>query len=130
MYEPLPVGELTTGDASCVQGVVRETDATFDCTLNGEIDPWGVSETEVSFDWGRTTALGEKTVPVQIPDVKSEGEEEPMVKVVARSPVCGPTKLPTIIISSQLTTTGSPKKKNSPVLRRWRHSRPRWFHRG
>ena len=31
------------------------------CTLNGEVDPESVAETEAFFEYGRTTALGSKT---------------------------------------------------------------------
>lgn len=60
-YRPVPVGELVLKPPVCVPGPERETDATFDCTLNGEVNPWGVPGTETWFEWGRTTALGSKT---------------------------------------------------------------------
>jgi hypothetical protein len=88
-YKPVPVGELvvTAGvvtPGECVPGADRETDATLDCSLTGEVDPWGVSETKVWFQWGRTSALGEKTEPpIPVKSVKSEGEEETPVKVSA-----------------------------------------------
>lgn len=60
-YEPVPVGELTVTGAQCSPGPDRETDATFDCALKGEVDPWGVPGTEAWFEWGRTPQLGTET---------------------------------------------------------------------
>ena len=86
-YKPVPVGELvaTAGvvaPGECVPSAERETNATFDCSLTGEVDPWGVSETEAWFQWGRTPSLGEETAPaMHVPSVKKEGEEETPVKV-------------------------------------------------
>ena len=51
-YTPLPVAQLVAGLASCRAGAVSETDATLDCTLNGEVDPWNVPQTEAGFEWG------------------------------------------------------------------------------
>ena len=83
-YEPLPVGELFTGAATCQAGMERETDATFDCGLIGEVDAWGVKETEVSFEWGGTESLGQATAPPSsIANMKSTGEEEPLAQVSA-----------------------------------------------
>ena len=87
-YEPVPVGELLAKPATCVEGAAHETDATFECILNAETDPWGVPETEVWFEWGKTEALGQKTEPPQpLVNEKAEGEEEAMVKVSA--PITG-----------------------------------------
>jgi NHL repeat len=84
VYEPRPVAEPRTNPQTCVPGAEHETDVTFDCTLNGEVDPWGVKETEVWFEWGRTSQLGEKTPPQPVSNEKSkEGEEELPVKVSA-----------------------------------------------
>jgi NHL repeat len=81
-YFPVPVGELLTTPQECTPGVDHESDATLDCTLNGEVDAWGVKATEVWVEWGRTPLLGEKTEPpLDITNLKSEGEEEPLVKV-------------------------------------------------
>jgi hypothetical protein len=88
-YEPVPVGELLLAKpATCVEGAAHETDATFECILNAEADPWGVRETEVWFEWGKTESLGQKTEPPQpLVNEKAEGEEEAMVKVSA--PITG-----------------------------------------
>jgi NHL repeat len=87
-YEPVPVGELLAKPATCVEGAAHESDATFECILNAEVDPWGVSKTEVWFEWGKTESLGQKTEPPQaITNEKAEGEEEAMVKVSA--PITG-----------------------------------------
>jgi hypothetical protein len=61
VYNPVPVGELLVGPATCVGGVESETDSTLNCKLNGEVNPWEVSETEAWFQWGRTPALGSET---------------------------------------------------------------------
>jgi hypothetical protein len=45
----------------CKGGAENETDATFDCVLNGQANPEGVAETEVWFQWGNTSALGFET---------------------------------------------------------------------
>jgi hypothetical protein len=66
VYSPEPVGEFVTSPAGCVPGAERETDATFDCTLGGEVDPEGISETEAWFEWGGTPALGERTAGQQV----------------------------------------------------------------
>jgi NHL repeat len=65
VYKPVNVAELTSLPVSCVPGVEEETDVTLDCSLRGEVNPWGVPATEVWFEWGRTVSLGEKT-PVQV----------------------------------------------------------------
>jgi hypothetical protein len=57
-YAPVPVAELVVGMAECVQGAEKETSVTYTCKLNGEVNPEGVEETEVWFEWGRTEALG------------------------------------------------------------------------
>ncbi len=83
-YKPVPVGEFLVSAGECVPGAEHETDVTLNCSLKGEVDPWGVKETQVWFQWGRTQSLGEKTEPpVPVASVKSEGEEETPVKVSA-----------------------------------------------
>ena len=61
VYKAEPIGELAIGSSACESGAEHESSATFDCTLNGEANPEGVSETEALFEWGRTPDLGEKT---------------------------------------------------------------------
>jgi hypothetical protein len=64
VYQPKPVAELTAVPAVCALGPeAAEADIAFDCSLKGEVDPWGVKETQVWFQWGRTPALGGKTEP-------------------------------------------------------------------
>ncbi len=83
-YTHRPVGELVATPVSCGPGGESETDVLLACVLNGEVDPWGVKETMVHFEWGLTAALGEVTSPVvSVPSTKAEGEEEPPVKVSA-----------------------------------------------
>ena len=60
-YKPVPVGELFVSPATCQAGAEHETDATVACSLNGEANAWGVPETEVSFQWGKTPALDLET---------------------------------------------------------------------
>lgn len=52
-YVPKPVAALATDPVSCVPGEEQQTDVTFNCTLNGEVDPEGVAQTEALFEWGR-----------------------------------------------------------------------------
>jgi NHL repeat len=84
-YRPVPVAELASSPPVCEPGPAVETDVTSNCRLVGMVDPWGVKETEVSFEWGRSSGLGEKTSPTaKITNTKSEGEEEaPPVEVTA-----------------------------------------------
>jgi hypothetical protein len=83
-YVPVPVGELLGAPEECAPGVEHESDATLDCVLHGEVDAWGVKETQVFFQWGRTAALGEVTTPPSlIANVDNLGEEEPVAKVGA-----------------------------------------------
>jgi hypothetical protein len=65
VYNPVPVGEVASGTVVCEEGAGLETFATFNCGLKGEVNPWGVPGTEVSFQWGRTIALGSET-PKQV----------------------------------------------------------------
>jgi hypothetical protein len=65
-YAPVEVAEVVGGAASCTPAAEgSEADATFACTLNGEVNPEGVPDTEAWFEWGLSTALGEAT-PRQI----------------------------------------------------------------
>ena len=84
VFKPVPIGELVlTNTPDCKPGASRESDATFECTLRGGIDPWGVPETKAWFQWGLTTALGNETAPIEVPVSKGEGEEEPLTEVSA-----------------------------------------------
>jgi hypothetical protein len=56
-----PVGEVSGGVAVCAAGPASGTSATFDCTLSGEVNPEGITETEALFDWGKTSSLGQQT---------------------------------------------------------------------
>ena len=60
-YRPVPVAALSATGAKCVSGVDSQSDATYQCDLGGEVDPEGVSETEVWFQWGETLGLGMET---------------------------------------------------------------------
>lgn len=57
-YNPELVAELVTGAAVCKPGTERETDIPISCALNGEVNPEGVSETKVWFEWGPTPVFG------------------------------------------------------------------------
>jgi hypothetical protein len=51
-YTPVLVAALRTGSAACVTGTERGTDVTVGCTLDGEVNPVGVSQTVVWFELG------------------------------------------------------------------------------
>jgi hypothetical protein len=67
VYKPVPVAELVTGLATCLPGAEPETDVTLDCSLNGEVNPYNVANTEVWFEWGSTCSLGSKTPKKGVP---------------------------------------------------------------
>ena len=67
-YEPLPVAEVIATSLSCVAGEEHETDVTLACALEGEVNPWGVSETKVWFQWGRTETLSSETAKQPVGD--------------------------------------------------------------
>jgi NHL repeat len=85
-YKPVPVAELLAGGLKCGPGVAQETDVTLDCLLTGTVNPENVGNTEVWFEWGRTSALGEKTEIQLIPTGK-----EP-VEVTAKVPTVRPNE--------------------------------------
>jgi hypothetical protein len=63
-YHPVSVAELLVEPSSCKEAGEVETSVTFECLLQGLVNPESVPLTEVWFDWGKTTVLGSKT-PVQ-----------------------------------------------------------------
>lgn len=67
VYHPENVAELQTGSRDCASGATTATSVTFDCTLQGAVNPFGVSGTEVWFEWGPTCALGSQTAKESIP---------------------------------------------------------------
>lgn len=80
MYKPVSAAELLTKPLACAQGASQETSVTLDCKLEGEVDAWGVKGTEVWFQWGTTSALGQETSPpLEVTNNKAEGEEEAKV---------------------------------------------------
>ncbi len=60
-YSPVAVAELLSTPSSCSPGVEHETDVTLVCSLSGEINPWGVSQTVAWFQWSATSGLGSET---------------------------------------------------------------------
>ncbi len=86
-YTPKPVAELRSKSgsaASCSEGEAGgESDVAFNCQLSGEIDPWGVRETNVWFEWGGSTLLTERTPEQTVPVTGSEGEKEATTQVSA-----------------------------------------------
>jgi hypothetical protein len=60
-YVPVRVAGLAADPAICVSGTDDGTNTTLDCTLKGEVNPWGVAETEAGFQWGKTPILGLET---------------------------------------------------------------------
>lgn len=67
-YEPLPVAELSPSSGSCTPGAESETSDTFDCNLEGSVNPEEVKNTVVWFAWGRTASLGSETAMQSIAD--------------------------------------------------------------
>ena len=67
-YKPVSVAEATIDPAgsSCQQGTDNQSDATFDCTLAGAVNPWGVTNTAAWFQWGLTPQLGQNTASIPI----------------------------------------------------------------
>jgi hypothetical protein len=65
-YEPVPVAELLSSPAVCGAGEDHESDVTFDCALNGVVNPEGVSGTDVWFQWGKNPQLGLETPEQQV----------------------------------------------------------------
>jgi hypothetical protein len=58
-YTPKVVAALsTTAPGQCALGTAREADVAFNCTLNGEVNPEGIAETEAWFEWGRGSEAG------------------------------------------------------------------------
>jgi hypothetical protein len=84
MYPPAFGAELVVTQPTCREGASVGAAATVDCTLSGELDAWGVKETEAWFKWGTTSLLGEETGKQKIANTKpNEGEQEPLVNVSA-----------------------------------------------
>ncbi len=54
VYKPVPVAEVLVLPAACKQGSVVETSATFECALEGDVNPEGVNGTTTWFQWGAT----------------------------------------------------------------------------
>jgi hypothetical protein len=73
-FRPVNVAELTTLPAVCATGGNQDTDVLLDCTLQGEANPEGVSETSVWFEWGRSPALGERTAAQPVSATGTVGE--------------------------------------------------------
>jgi hypothetical protein len=62
VYTPEPIGEVAASPAVCAAGPASGSSATFDCTLNGTVNPLGVAETEALFRWGKApTELSQQT---------------------------------------------------------------------
>jgi hypothetical protein len=71
-YESVSIAELVTSPAVCAASAEHETDATFDCTLSGTVNPFGVAETEVWFRWGPScTALDAETAKQSVASVNA-----------------------------------------------------------
>jgi len=79
VYTPLPVAELETKAEECKTGQEHETEVTLDCSLHGEVNPEGVGETEVWFEWGRSKAFGSKTAVQHIPNGSTRVSVTPAV---------------------------------------------------
>lgn len=71
-YTPEPVAELRTGPGTCEEGhEQQDASVTFDCTLNGEVNPYNIVKTEVWFESGRTCSLGTLTLKQPIETVET-----------------------------------------------------------
>lgn len=70
-YAPETVGELRTGSSTCREGAAQGTSVTFDCALNGEVNPYDVPATQAWFEWGSTCALGKQTDEQELPTVEN-----------------------------------------------------------
>jgi hypothetical protein len=66
-YHPVLVAELLLTPTTCKEGAVNGTSVTLDCTLNGTVNPEGVTETVAWFKWGRTPILDQETPKQTIP---------------------------------------------------------------
>jgi hypothetical protein len=64
-YESVDVAELHVVAQKCQPGIEHGTDATVNCTLNGEANPESVAATEVWFQWGETCATLSSETPRQ-----------------------------------------------------------------
>jgi hypothetical protein len=60
-FRPVSVAASSTAPAPCVEGGEVETNVSVTCTLNGEVNPWGVPHTAAWFAWGPTAGLGSLT---------------------------------------------------------------------
>ncbi len=69
------VGEAVTGGTTCQQSGKSGSSIAFTCTLKGEINPYGVAETETRFEWGLTCALGNSTSFVSTPLIEGKVSE-------------------------------------------------------
>jgi hypothetical protein len=65
VYAPRAAAQLKTSGENCPIGAEEETNVRLTCNLDGEVNPWGVANTKVWFEWGRTRAFGERT-PMQM----------------------------------------------------------------
>ncbi|HEY3830407.1 MAG TPA: NHL repeat-containing protein [Solirubrobacteraceae bacterium] len=70
VYAPVPVAELVAAPTSCKAEADQETNATFECVLEGEVNPYDVASTDVWFQWGRTPGLGSETPKQPFPQVE------------------------------------------------------------
>jgi hypothetical protein len=66
-YRPVEVGEVRTGAAACSASGETNTDQTFECTLDGQINPYKLADTEAWFEWGPTCKLGTMTAKQAFP---------------------------------------------------------------
>ncbi len=62
-YVPEPVAEVVTGRTTCKAGAVVGTSDTFDCELGGEVNPYGIEQTEVWFEWSESCSVVEQGTP-------------------------------------------------------------------
>jgi NHL repeat len=74
-YEPVPVGELVTRPPVCVPSSESESSALISCSLRGEVNPFGIAQTDVWFGWGATCGLGLETPRISPAGIEPESAE-------------------------------------------------------
>jgi hypothetical protein len=121
-YTLEPVGEVLATPATCAPGAASGSSLTFACTLNGVVNPEGITETEAFFEWGNTPALGAQTARAQA------GAPEAVRAVVGLRPneklyyrLVGydhNVKAPEDLLSETLTLTETPTGRTPSVAPR------------
>lgn len=127
-YTPVPVAEVATLEVACSVGSDSGASATFQCTLEGDVNPEGVSGTEAWFEWGRTPVFGFETsrepvstgsVPIPINAPISEGlepNETYYYRVLAQDENMRPPEVLSTARASFTTPTAPPRIVGLPSI--------------